>query len=275
MQAEVRQEGSLEDVRKALIGEIERIGKTGVTEEEVERARRKILKAREDESANTRRLAVSLSDWAAQGDWRLYFLYRDRIEQVTPADVQRVAQEFLVRNNRTVGLYIPTEEPQRVSIPSTPGYRGRESVAAGEYFDPTPQNVEQRTERITIGEGLQVALLPKKTKGEVVELSLNLRYGNATNLQGLVTACDILPSLMTRGTEQLSHQQLRDELDKNRSTLRSGGSLGSASFSLQSKRPNLPSKLSKGRSAMRESCLFLGSRQGVLVDRRRCGLASS
>ena len=28
-----------------------------------------------------------LSEWAAQGDWRLFFLHRDRIEKVTPADV--------------------------------------------------------------------------------------------------------------------------------------------------------------------------------------------
>jgi len=29
-------------------------------------------------------MGVALSEWAAQGDWRLYCLHRDRIEQVTP-----------------------------------------------------------------------------------------------------------------------------------------------------------------------------------------------
>ncbi len=33
-------------------------------------------------------IAIELSEWAAQGDWRLFFLHRDRIEKVTPAGGQ-------------------------------------------------------------------------------------------------------------------------------------------------------------------------------------------
>ena len=62
---------------------------------------------------NTTRIAVGLSDWAAQGDWRLYFLYRDNLEKVTPADVQRVAEAYLVQNNRTGGLFEPTAASSR------------------------------------------------------------------------------------------------------------------------------------------------------------------
>ncbi|MEZ6091985.1 MAG: hypothetical protein R3C05_29065 [Pirellulaceae bacterium] len=62
---------------------------------------------------------MSLSNWAAQGDWRLYFLFRDRIEALKAEDVQAVAERYLVRNNRTwVCLYRPTR--QRVSIPEAP-----------------------------------------------------------------------------------------------------------------------------------------------------------
>ncbi len=46
-----------------------------------------------------------------------------------------------------------------------------------------------------------------------------LRYGNADSLKGYEAAAEILPLLMTRGTKNLTRQQIQDELDKNRATL--------------------------------------------------------
>ena len=92
----------------------------GVTAEEVNRARQQILRARELAAVDTNQTAIALSEWAAQGDWRLYFLHRDRLEQVTPSQVQAVAARYLQGNNRTVGVFIPTDTPQRITIPATP-----------------------------------------------------------------------------------------------------------------------------------------------------------
>src|SRR2546425_1097481 len=192
LQAEVPRDGALEDVRDTLIATVEEIGATGVTAEEVQRARQQILKARDLAAAETSQLAIALSEWAAQGDWRLYFLHRDRIEKVTPEDVRSVAATYLQRNNRTVGMYIPTAKPERIAIPSTPdvdglvsNYKGRDPIAAGEAFDVSPANLEARTQRLTVPEGIKVALLPKKTRGEEVHATLTLRYGNAENLKDL------------------------------------------------------------------------------------------
>src|SRR6185436_10809575 len=97
-----------------LISTAEAIGAKGVTDEEVNRAKQQILKARERAATDTAQVGIALSEWAAQGDWRLYFLHRDRIELVTPAAVQSAAVKYLKRNNRTVGLFIPTEKSERV-----------------------------------------------------------------------------------------------------------------------------------------------------------------
>ncbi len=97
---------------------------------------------------------MALSDWAAQGEWRLYFLYRDTIEKLTAEEVQAAAKRYLVRNNRTIGLFIPAEKAERISIPEAPnlaklldGYKGREAVVAGEQFDIDPLAIEKRTLR--------------------------------------------------------------------------------------------------------------------------------
>ncbi|MGH7139138.1 MAG: M16 family metallopeptidase, partial [Pirellulales bacterium] len=196
--AEVRRDDPLEQVRDILLKTTEAVGKDGVSEEEVERAKQQLLKDRVKVAADTSRLAVQLSDWAAQGDWRLWFLNRDRLEQVTADDVQRVAAEYLERNNRTVGLFIPSGKAEKTSIPETPDlakifadYKGREEVASGEAFDVSPQNIEQHLTRDNLIDGIKLVLLPKKTRGETVQLRVTLHYGDLTNLKGLVAACEL------------------------------------------------------------------------------------
>src|SRR5262249_12487985 len=180
--AQVLRGNSLEKVRDTLLAEVEAIGVKGVTDEEVKRARDQILKQRELAAADSGSLAIQLSNWAGQGDWRLYFLHRDRIRKVTPADVQAAAMKYLHPRNRTVGLYTPTAKAERIATPTTPDvkalvrdYKGREAVARGEAFDVAPANIEARTKRSELPAGVKLALLPKKTYGESVNVQLVLR----------------------------------------------------------------------------------------------------
>lgn len=259
--AEVAQGNDPQTVLDAMLDEIEKVREQGVKADEVERAKQRLLKQRELSAAKSKDIAIELSEWAAQGDWRLYFLYRDRLEQVTADDVNRVAKAYLEPTNRTVGLYLPTEKPQRTEIPETPelakmidGYKGRETITAGEHFDVSPENIARRlkTEKI---EGVEIALLPKKTRGEMVTLRLTLRYGAADSLKGMAKATEFLPVLMTRGTKKLSRQEIQDELDKLRAVIQAGGSPGEATFTVQTKRENLPKVLDLLRQILREPSL--------------------
>ena len=250
------------DVLTKMLEVTETISEEGVTEEEVERAKRYWMKTWEMALTNTSRMAVQLSEWAAQGDWRLMFLYRDRLEQVTPESVNDVAQRYLRRNNRTAGLFIPTETPERVSVPATPelaemigDYEGREAVAMGEAFDVSPENIEARATRFVLPSGLKAAFLPKKTRGESVVVRLSLRYGSAETLRGLATACDVLPALMMRGTKDLTRQQIQDEFDKNKARVSPTGSAGDATFQLETRREFLPAVLDVLRQVLREPTL--------------------
>lgn len=247
----------------ATMNEItESISEKGVTEEEVNRAKTYWLKSWELSLNDSQQVAISLSDWASQGDWRLMFLYRDRLEQVTPASVQEVAKKYLRRNNRTVGVFLPTKEAERVSVPATPNlaemigdYKGREAVAQGEAFEVTPENIQKRTIWTKLSSGLKVALLPKKTRGNSVAFRLSLRYGNAQTLVGQSAAAELLPALMMRGTKQLTRQQIQDTLDQNRGRLMPMGSLGDVSFSGETRRQSLPVVLEVLRQVLREPLL--------------------
>ena len=249
----------LEEARQTMLSTLESYGDDEISDADVQRAREELLAGRERELADSQSLAISLSDWAAQGDWRLFFIYRDRLEKVTAEDVQRVAQAYFKRNNRTVGLFIPTEEAERIEIPSTPSveslvkdYKGRENIAQGEAFDPDPTAIEARVERGEFESGVKYGFLPKKTRGEAVYVNLSLRYGNEESLFDLQTACDFVADMMVRGTSSLSYQDIQDELNENRSTLSAGGQRGLATFSMQTKRENLPAALGLLKQVVRD-----------------------
>ena len=119
------------------------------------------------------------------GDWRLFFLYRERLRKMTTADVQRALDTYIKPANRVLGLFVPTDKPERADIPPSPDlaaavadFKSAETVQAGEVFDPTPANIEARVIRRTLSNGIKVALLPKKTRGGTVIAQLSLYWGD-------------------------------------------------------------------------------------------------
>ncbi len=92
--ARIRKDASLEDLDKELTSVINGVVKEPPSKDEVDRARTRILNRTEQELKNSASVGLNLSEWSSMGDWRLLFLNRDRIEQVTPEDVARVAKLY-------------------------------------------------------------------------------------------------------------------------------------------------------------------------------------
>ncbi len=264
----------LEKVRDDMLTVVEAVAQKGVTQEEVDRARQRILKNRELAATEPNRIAIELSEWSAQGDWRLYFLNRDRIEQVSPEQVKQVAANYFTTSNRTVGFFVPTKKAERTPVPPVPdiaklvdGYAGRRIKAiANETSDVAPLAIEARLLRPDPIGGMKLALLPKKTRDESVHLRMTLHYGDAENLRGFTEAAGFLPELMTRGTKDLTRQQIQDLLDKNVVRLGTGmmrgmrgmaGSLGlgQATFTIETKREHLAAGLNMLHQVLREPSL--------------------
>jgi zinc protease len=253
----------VEEIRDVMLDVLEKLAANKITAEEVARAKAKLLRDREQRMTQSNRIGTELSEWAAQGDWRLLFLHRDRVSRVTVDDVNRVAAKYLNRTNRTVGLYIPSDKPERANVPERPNienllkdYKGGSALVAGEAFDPTPENIEAHVRRTQLPSGIKVALLPKKSRGETANIRLSLRFGNEQSLGGLVEAAELLPELMARGTKHHTYQQLQDELDKLKTRLTPQGALpGLMAFSFQCKRENVPAVLKLLGEILREPTL--------------------
>lgn len=256
--AEVADGNEPSAIVEGMLDTIETVVEKGVTEEEVTRAKRTLLKLWDQQSTDTPKFTVGLTEWAGAGDWRLAFLFRDRLNKVSLADVNRVAKKYLRTSNRTVGVYIPTTEPQRTPVAPAPDvaelvkdYRGRPEFSIGEVFDSSPTAIEARVKRSNV-EGVKVATLTKKNRGGSVVVRLRLRYGSAKSLFDLSTACAFLPDLMARGTKKMTAEQLQDRLDELQTTLSADGRPGEAEFHLQTKREHLVEALGILRQILRE-----------------------
>ncbi len=260
--AEVPVDKDIDTAKDALIGKMESLANDGISDKDVKRAVSRIIKRRERQFANSESFATGLSEWESYGDWRLYFLHRDRLEKVTASQVQEVAKKYLIESNRTAGLFLPTENAVRAKIAGQPnvkklvaGYKGRAKISEGEAFVPTPENIQKRTKFGELGSGMKYALLSKETRGDVVIVQGELRYGNDESLKGKVSAAEMLPQLLSRGTKDLDYQAFRDRLDELKATVRFGGNVGTLSFNVQTKREYLEDVLDIVRQALREPAL--------------------
>ncbi|MCD9004981.1 insulinase family protein [Luteimonas sp. XNQY3] len=238
-------------VERVLLDQVEGLADNPFRDEEVAAAKQR-LGNMYDRARNSNVLGVAnaLSESIAAGDWRLGFVYRDAIANVTVADVNRVAQTYLVPVNRTLARFIPSPAPQRVEIPAAPdiatlvtGYEGRSAVAPGEVFDNSPEHIQARTRTMTLGQGLKVALLPKQSRGNRVSAELMFHFGDEQSIAGRRDAASFAGSLLMRGTRTMTREQISQRFDDLKARVSVVGAGQMAYIGIDTDRDNLLSAL--------------------------------
>lgn len=257
--AEVRKEGSLDDARNTLLATLDTIKTNPLTSEEVERARNRIITGIDLQLNNSEQIALGLSNWASMGDWRLLFLNRDQIKKVSAEDVQRAAVYYTKPSNRTIGVFIPENQPDRTEIAAAPDlptifkdYKGNAAASAGEAFDASPENIEARVRRTTLPGGIKLVLLPKETRGDSVVALLSIRFGDEQSLKGQSTIGRLTAQMLMRGATKRSRQQIQDELDRLKARMGVGGGAQGATANIQTVRANLPAVLELAIEVLRQ-----------------------
>ena len=248
---------------ETLTGTLENLADTPLEEADLERSRNKWLTAWERNYANPSSLAASLSEAVSEGDWRLHFLRRDRVEAATLEEVQRVTSAWLTSNNRTSGRYIPTEAPKRAPTAAYPDisallsdYTGREESAVVDMFDATPANIDAATQRDTVelpNGTLRLALLPKPTRGDRVEARLTLRFADAEALLGQRSVASAVASLLHHGTNDMSRQEIQDRYTQLRASVNVDGGGNTVAVTLSTIGENLPALIETVLHVLREA----------------------
>jgi zinc protease len=252
----------VEKARAEMLAALDDVVKQPVTAAELERARTRLLNDWDSGYADPETVGVLLSGAIGLGDWRLFFLDRDRLRAVTLADVQRVAAERLRRDNRTIGTYVPTATPERAPAPQrvdvaamVKDYKGDARAAAVAAFDPTPANLDARTVSAQLASGLKVALLPKPARGNVVQARLRLAMGDERSLTGRAEENALLAAMLDKGGAGLTRQQIRDRFDQLRAEVAFAAHEQGVQVSIETRRDQLPEVLSLVGRLLREPAL--------------------
>ncbi len=111
----VRNDRSISEVETALEAELERLADEPITQAELDkalkRAKAQFVMAGESITGQTQLLGLAE---VVVGDYRWFENILENLNKVTPADIERVRQQYLRKQNRVVGWY----EPEKLSINS-------------------------------------------------------------------------------------------------------------------------------------------------------------
>jgi predicted Zn-dependent peptidase len=99
-----------EEAEKAMNAEIEKLKNEPVSQEELDGVKARYRAGLISQFKSNQSMAGELAEWQVlTGDWHNLFKFLDKINAVTPADIQRVAKATFTAGNKTVGVIEPLQ----------------------------------------------------------------------------------------------------------------------------------------------------------------------
>jgi zinc protease len=118
--AELAGDSTHEEVETKLLSVLSEVRQNGVTDKEIQHAIARLNAQSAFSRDGSTTISESLTEAIAVGDWTLYHTWDDSIAKVTPADVKRVANQYLNTDQSTTGLFIPTNPPATETTAASP-----------------------------------------------------------------------------------------------------------------------------------------------------------
>ncbi len=97
-------------------------------------------------------------------------LYRDNVEKLTLADIQRVADKYFKTNNRTVGVFVPAKDEIRVKnieysddqiATLTKDYKGKALEKEVAPFEASIKNLKANLSEGKLSNGMKYGVIKK------------------------------------------------------------------------------------------------------------------
>ncbi|MFM2415175.1 MAG: hypothetical protein RI911_868 [Candidatus Parcubacteria bacterium] len=234
---------TLQKTEAELIRLLEGGAEAMLTESALKRIQAISKKGTSDVYTNLENFALYLSEWVALGDWRLFFSHNDAIQQVTLGDVRRVARTYFIASNRVTGRYIPGAQQQKVQIDRVSD-EAREaraaaalgtSVAPGGMFDTSIDSLLKITQTKHIADGV-FHFVPKDTRGDRVAGAFIFEFGSEQSLKGKKDIASLAGSVLMRGTDTLSEEEIQNEQIRLDATIQAAGSGNFLSVTIESRK---------------------------------------
>ena len=282
--AEVSKDQTVTQVKEEVLAVIQDLlDKNPVTDAEVTSAKNTLAYFASSRVKDASRLGMMLGVYASYGDWRLFFLDRDRTEKVTTADVQRVAQYYLKPENRVIGYLIPgLKKNEGVEIPEVTNleeilkpYQQEEKIVKEEIFETTPENLEKNTRRENLPNGMKIAFLKKPQRSGRVIAQLQIRVCNEKDiLAGQIGINRLVVPMLFTGTKNHTQAQIKETFEKLKSQVNGFGSNNTTTFMIDTNSENLLPVLQMVAELLKEP-VFDPKEFDILKQSRLSGLENA
>ena len=211
-------------LEKGLEAEIDKVQTTPVTPEELARAVHQIEADFVYRNDSVSAQADTLGDYAVIGLPRYNDTYLNKIRQITPADIQRVARQYLTPTNRTVAFFEPQPLPPGAAPPpppvvdnfgsakpiTDPRQKALLDALDKKYNTATktalPANRPKPT-RVVLPNGLTV-IVEENHVNKTVALSGLVRAGSVFEPEGKYGLAGLTAEMLSRGTTTKTALQL-------------------------------------------------------------------
>jgi zinc protease len=222
----------LKKIDSVLNSAIADLAKTGVTQEEVDRAKRQLEASVILTNRDITNQAMQLGyDETTAGDYRHRELYLAAIRNVQPADVVDVTNKYLKKSARVVGFLEPTRKQTKGLTSHPHSAQVTESFAKGgtinpdellKYLPPTDETVDvgvrELPQQFTLENGLQVLLLTDKST-PTVTLSGFIRAGKEFDPEDQAGLASFVAENLTNGTKTKDVIAIAKALEERGATL--------------------------------------------------------
>ncbi|MGA9213529.1 M16 family metallopeptidase [Kaistella sp.] len=225
---DIPKDKDIEITKNLVKTELDKIATTNYNQQDLERAKSKLLKQIENTKNNTINYAISLTEIIGAGNHTLSFLYRDNVENLTLADIKSVAEKYFRSNNRTIGLFIPTANENRVKPAEfrqdqiaalTANYKGKALEKDVAPFEASIANLKKNLTEGALSNGMKYGLINKEVKGDKILATFKLPIGNEKDLAGNNEIGSITAQLLNAGTKTKTKEQIQDKLDQLKSSI--------------------------------------------------------
>lgn len=225
---DVPKENNLDNSVNLVKAELDKISEIKYSEDDLKRAKAKLIKSIENQKNNTINYAIGLAEIIGAGSYKLNFLYRDNVEALTLADINRVAQKYFKSNNRTVGVFRPSPNEIRVAPTEfrdtqiatlTNNYKGKVLEKEPAPFEASIANLKKNLTEGKLSNGMKYGLINKELKGDKIQGTFRFMLGNEKDLTGKSEVGSLFANLLKAGTKTRTKEQIQDLLDQTKSNL--------------------------------------------------------
>ncbi|MEK7316039.1 MAG: pitrilysin family protein [Candidatus Eisenbacteria bacterium] len=217
VQATVAPTSSHEAVEAALKAALAAVARDGVSDDELDRAKKQLEVATVRRRDGTYELASSLGEAVASANWKWFVSYVDGLGKVTADDVKRVAATYLQPDKATVGWYVPQRQeasaPPAKEAPKPKGKAKPKRAGAGGASEATgAAGFASRTVREMLPNGLVVQVQANRTLPTVAIHGIVLS-GAIHAPQGRPAIPALVAKMVTRGARGRDKREMAARLD--------------------------------------------------------------